>query len=162
MASKSLSLPTILLLSLLLCSALATPCDQPKTKPAPSVPKKKPAIPKIIRPPAASSPAVQSSYCPKDTLKLGVCADILGIGSTVIGSPVSNNCCALLSGLTDVEAAACLCTAIKANVLGINLNIPVSISLLISSCQKTLPDGYQCKWSKFGFCLMGFLVLVVI
>lgn len=144
MASKFLSLSTILIFSLLLCSALAAPCDQPKTKPAPAVPKRKPAIPKIIRPPSESSPAAQSSYCPKDTVKFGVCTDILGIGS-VIGSPVSKKCCALLSGLTNDEAAACLCTAIKANVVGINLDVPVSLSLLISSCKKTVPTGYQCK-----------------
>ncbi|XP_023002543.1 pEARLI1-like lipid transfer protein 1 [Cucurbita maxima] len=142
MASKSLS-STILLLSLLLCLSLsaASPCNQPKIKPSPA--KKKPAIPKIIRPPS-SSPAVQTAYCPKDTVKFSVCTNILGIGS-LIGSPVSSKCCGLLTGLTNLEAAACLCTAIKANVLGINLDVPVSFSLLVSSCKKSVPAGYRCK-----------------
>ncbi|KAJ8751818.1 hypothetical protein K2173_026011 [Erythroxylum novogranatense] len=85
------------------------------------------------------------SKCPKDTLKLGVCADLLGLVTIVVGSPPSSKCCALLEGLADVEAALCLCTAIKANVLGINLNVPVTLSLLLSACQKSIPPGFQCE-----------------
>jgi hypothetical protein len=44
-----------------------------------------------------------------------------------------------------LDAAVCLCTAIKANVLGINLNIPVSLSILLSACQKSVPSGFQCS-----------------
>ncbi|KAK7311232.1 hypothetical protein RJT34_09238 [Clitoria ternatea] len=91
------------------------------------------------------SPPTPSGKCPKDTLKLGVCADILGLVNVVVGSPVTSNCCALLQGLADLEAALCLCTAIKANVLGINLNIPVTLSLLLSACQKDVPSGFQCS-----------------
>jgi hypothetical protein len=83
--------------------------------------------------------------CPKDALKLGVCANLLGLIPISIGSPPSSKCCALLAGLADLEAALCLCTAIKANVLGINLNVPVALSLLISACQKSVPPGFQCK-----------------
>ncbi|XVE97409.1 hypothetical protein REPUB_Repub03eG0016700 [Reevesia pubescens] len=83
--------------------------------------------------------------CPKDTLKLGVCAGLLGLVNIVVGTPPSSKCCALLSGLADLEAALCLCTAIKANVLGINLNIPVTLSLLLSACQKELPPGFKCE-----------------
>ncbi|XVF35615.1 hypothetical protein REPUB_Repub18cG0161200 [Reevesia pubescens] len=82
--------------------------------------------------------------CPKDTLKLGVCADLLGLVNVVVGTPPSSKCCALLSGLADLEAALCLCTAIKANILGINLNIPITLSLLLSACQKELPSGFKC------------------
>ncbi|GKG20128.1 14 kDa proline-rich protein DC2.15-like protein [Tanacetum coccineum] len=84
-------------------------------------------------------------FCPRDTLKLGVCADVLGLVNVVVGTPESSKCCALLEGLVDLEAAVCLCTAIKANVLGINLNIPLSLSLLLSACQKTVPTGFKCE-----------------
>ncbi|KAL1559727.1 Lipid transfer protein EARLI 1 [Salvia divinorum] len=47
-------------------------------------------------------------------------------------------------GLADLEAAVCLCTALKANVLGINLNVPVSLSLLVNYCGKKVPSGFQC------------------
>lgn len=94
--------------------------------------------------PAATPPSSQSS-CPKDTLKLGVCADLLGLVNIVIGDPPSgSSCCALIKGLADLEAAICLCTALKANVLGINLNVPIALSLILSACQKTVPSDFQC------------------
>ncbi|CAK8569997.1 unnamed protein product [Lathyrus sativus] len=95
--------------------------------------------------PKASPPPSKSQKCPKDTLKLGVCADVLGLVNVVIGTPASSKCCALIQGLADLEAALCLCTAIKANVLGINLNVPVTLSLLLSACQKSVPSGFQCS-----------------
>uniref|UniRef100_M8BAC6 14 kDa proline-rich protein n=1 Tax=Aegilops tauschii TaxID=37682 RepID=M8BAC6_AEGTA len=55
-----------------------------------------------------------------------------------------DKCCSLLGGLADLEAAVCLCTALKANVLGIVLNIPVKLSLLLNYCGKTAPKGFQC------------------
>ncbi|KAJ9167723.1 hypothetical protein P3X46_019327 [Hevea brasiliensis] len=118
MASKKL-LACILVLSLLLSSEFSNGCDPCKPKP--------------------------KETCPRDALKLGVCADLLGLVNVVVGGPPSGNkCCALLAGLADLEAALCLCTAIKANVLGINLNVPVTLSLLISACAKSIPPGFQC------------------
>jgi hypothetical protein len=38
----------------------------------------------------------------------------------------------------------CLCTAIKANVLGLNLNIPVNLSLVLNFCGKGVPTGFKC------------------
>ncbi|QHN87855.1 14 kDa proline-rich protein [Arachis hypogaea] len=92
----------------------------------------------------APTPPPPKAKCPKDTLKLGVCADVLGLGNVVVGSPVSSKCCALLDGLVDLEAALCLCTAIKANVLGNNLDVPVALSWILSACQKSIPPGFQC------------------
>ncbi|KAL8462332.1 hypothetical protein ACS0TY_032582 [Phlomoides rotata] len=83
--------------------------------------------------------------CPKDTLKLGVCANLLNdLVHLVVGTPPKTPCCTLIGGLVDLEAALCLCTAIKANVLGINLNVPVSLSLLLNYCGKKVPSGFQC------------------
>ncbi|KAJ9555149.1 hypothetical protein OSB04_009763 [Centaurea solstitialis] len=93
--------------------------------------------------PPKSPPANPS--CPRDTLKLGVCADVLGLVNVVVGTPESSKCCALLEGLVDLEVALCLCTAIKANVLGINLNVPITLSLLLSACGKTVPPGFKCE-----------------
>ncbi|XP_040987520.1 14 kDa proline-rich protein DC2.15-like [Juglans microcarpa x Juglans regia] len=89
------------------------------------------------------TPAKQS--CPIDALKLGVCAKLLnGTVGAVVGTPPDTPCCSLLGGLLDLEAAVCLCTAIKANILGINLNVPVSLSLLVNTCGKKLPSGFKC------------------
>ncbi|XP_022154816.1 14 kDa proline-rich protein DC2.15-like [Momordica charantia] len=87
----------------------------------------------------------QGKKCPKNTLKLGVCAKLLGgLVDVTIGHPPVTPCCSLINGLADLEAAVCLCTAIKANVLGNNLNIPLSLSLLLNVCNKNLPNGFQC------------------
>ncbi|XP_057721512.1 14 kDa proline-rich protein DC2.15-like [Arachis stenosperma] len=84
--------------------------------------------------------------CPRDALKLGVCANVLnGLLNVTLGQPPVTPCCSLLNGLVDLEAAACLCTALKANVLGINLNLPISLSLLLNVCSKKVPHGFQCN-----------------
>ncbi|KAL4567685.1 hypothetical protein LXL04_023277 [Taraxacum kok-saghyz] len=83
--------------------------------------------------------------CPRDTLQLGVCASLLGgLVSLEVGSPPVKPCCSHIQGLVDLEAAVCLCTAIKANVLGIDLNVPLSLSLLLNACGNQVPSGYQC------------------
>ncbi|CAN4127563.1 unnamed protein product [Withania somnifera] len=84
--------------------------------------------------------------CPKDTLTLKVCANLLNdLVHLVIGSsPAKTECCSLIQGLADLDAAVCLCTAIKANVLGINLNVPLSLSLLLNNCGKYAPKNFQC------------------
>ncbi|CAH1452773.1 unnamed protein product [Lactuca virosa] len=84
--------------------------------------------------------------CPRDALKLGVCANLLGgLVKVELGSPPVKPCCSLIQGLADLEAAVCLCTAIKANVLGINLNVPVSLSLLVNVCGGEVPNGFLCS-----------------
>uniref|UniRef100_A0A2N9FSI4 Bifunctional inhibitor/plant lipid transfer protein/seed storage helical domain-containing protein n=1 Tax=Fagus sylvatica TaxID=28930 RepID=A0A2N9FSI4_FAGSY len=123
MASNKLS-AAILVISLLFFSTLSSACNTCGRFLTPSPP-----------PPAS---------CPRDTLKLGVCADLLGLINLQLGSPLSSQCCALISGLADLEAALCLCTTIKANVLGINLNVPITLSLILSACQKSVPAGFKC------------------
>ncbi|KAM7525597.1 hypothetical protein LguiA_015499 [Lonicera macranthoides] len=91
------------------------------------------------------TPSPSKGHCPRDALKLGVCAEILnGTIGAVVGTPPDTPCCTLLAGLVDLEAAICLCTALKANILGINLNLPISLSLLINTCGKKLPSDFQC------------------
>ncbi|KAJ6701065.1 protein 14 KDA PROLINE-RICH PROTEIN DC2.15 [Salix koriyanagi] len=132
MASKStVSLALFLAVNLLFFSLVTAKKSCP-----PPPPKSKPP------PPSSSS---SGGKCPKDALKLGVCADLLGsLLNVTIGTPPVTPCCSVIEGLLDLEAAVCLCTAIKANVLGINLNIPLSLSLLLNVCGKTVPKGFQC------------------
>ncbi|OAY60008.1 14 kDa proline-rich protein DC2.15 [Manihot esculenta] len=80
-----------------------------------------------------------AATCPVDALKFKVCANVLGL----IKIPPEAPCCSLIANLVDLEAALCLCTAIKANVLGINLNIPVDLSLVLNKCGKKVPEGFQ-------------------
>ncbi|CAI0432426.1 unnamed protein product [Linum tenue] len=111
-----------------MASACGGGCPNPKPTPTPTTPS-----------------TGGSGKCPIDALKLGVCADVLAnLLNLKLGSPPVQPCCSLINGLVDVEAAVCLCTAIKANILGINLNVPVSLSLLLNACNQKLPSGFQC------------------
>jgi hypothetical protein len=95
--------------------------------------------------PTPSTPTPASfGKCPRDALKLGVCANVLGLIKAKVGVPPTEPCCRLLEGLVDLEAAVCLCTAIKGEVLGIKLNLPVDLSLILNHCGKTVPTGFKC------------------
>ncbi|KMZ72743.1 Lipid transfer protein [Zostera marina] len=95
--------------------------------------------------PTPGSSSSSGAKCPKDALKFGVCADVLhGLIHAKAGAPLNTPCCPLIEGLVDLEAAVCLCTAIKANVLGLHLNLPISLSLLLNYCGKSVPSGFQC------------------
>ncbi|KAJ4839980.1 hypothetical protein Tsubulata_033155 [Turnera subulata] len=104
--------------------------------------------PKVPLPNPKPNPVPSSNTgksCPRDALKLGVCAKLLnGAVGAEVGNPPDHPCCSVLQGLLDLEAAVCLCTAIKANILGININIPISLSLLINTCGKKLPSDFIC------------------
>ncbi|KAL1818613.1 hypothetical protein ACET3Z_013482 [Daucus carota] len=103
---------------------------------------------KLPCPPSSSgkSPVPKpEAKCPKDTLKFGVCGDWLGLVHETIGAKPSAECCALIKGLANVEAAVCLCTVIKAHVVElVKLEVPVALSLLLNSCGKKVPDGFVC------------------
>ncbi|PIA53664.1 hypothetical protein AQUCO_00900324v1 [Aquilegia coerulea] len=144
MASKQSPSSAVFFLTLnILFFALVTAdgdCSHPPT-PAPKLIKPTyPTQPRSIPTPAAYG------KCPKDALKLGVCANLLGgLVSVQVGTPPDHPCCSLIRGLVDLEAAVCLCTAIKAKVLNVvNLNVPLSVSLLLNTCGKKAPSGFQC------------------
>ncbi|CAM0956240.1 unnamed protein product [Alopecurus aequalis] len=83
--------------------------------------------------------------CPTDALKLHVCANVLDLIKAKVGvPPLNDRCCPLLNGLVDLDAAVCLCTAIKADVLGIHLNLPIHLSLILNFCGKGVPTGFMC------------------
>ncbi|RLM75161.1 14 kDa proline-rich protein DC2.15-like [Panicum miliaceum] len=98
-------------------------------------------------PPSTSTPTPTPALfgkCPRDALKLGVCANVLGLIKAKVAVQPTEPCCPLLEGLVDLEAALCLCTAIKGNILGINLNLPIDLSLILNHCGKTVPTGFKC------------------
>ncbi|XP_010422379.1 PREDICTED: putative lipid-binding protein AIR1 [Camelina sativa] len=85
-----------------------------------------------------------SAACPKDSLQLGVCANVLKLVDLSLGNPPVKPCCSLIQGLADLEAAVCLCTLLKVNILGINLNLPIDLSVLLNICGKKAPTNFQC------------------
>ncbi|CAN0839493.1 pEARLI1-like lipid transfer protein 2 [Linum grandiflorum] len=172
MASKSNSILALFLaLNLLFFSTVyahcgggcPTPNPNPKPTPAPANPNPNPTptpanpnptptptnpnpTPTPTNPNPTPTPSAPSGKCTIDTLKLGVCGDVLSnLLNIRIGSTPVQPCCSLLNGLADLDAAVCLCTAIKANILGLNLNLPISLSLLLNACDKNAPSGFQCS-----------------
>ncbi|KAF7051399.1 hypothetical protein CFC21_059642, partial [Triticum aestivum] len=108
-----------------------------------------PTPPIVVPPPAIQVPTPPMTgggrgTCSINTLKLKACANVLNLLELNLGAPASENCCPLLGGLADLDAAICLCTAIKANVLGIKLNIPVDLVLLLNQCGKTCSADFTC------------------
>ncbi|CAN6300195.1 unnamed protein product [Urochloa humidicola] len=155
--SATAALAAVLALSQLLLLATGSaacggysPCPKPPPVPAPC-----PPTPRA----APSGGGGGAGRCPVNTLKLGACASLLGgllslelgqQGSTSSSPAASSStqqqpCCQLLGGLADLDAAVCLCTALRANVLGVvQLNLPVQLSVLVNSCGKKVPQGFQC------------------
>jgi hypothetical protein len=91
------------------------------------------------------SPPPPPSTCSIDTLKLKVCANVLNLLKLNLPVPENEECCPLLSGLANLDASVCLCTAIKAEILGIKLNVLADFTLLLNQCRKTCPDNYTCS-----------------
>ncbi|XP_030452630.1 14 kDa proline-rich protein DC2.15-like [Syzygium oleosum] len=133
----------IFILSLLLLATISNAC---RTCMLPSPPPPKPPCPPPPPPPKPPCPPPPAAACPKDTWKLGVCRDLLGgVMGGIIGTPTSSPCCALLKGWANLEVVECLCAAIKANWLGMHLNISIAWSTIISTCGTSVPPGYKCE-----------------
>uniref|UniRef100_A0A175YLP8 Hydrophobic seed protein domain-containing protein n=1 Tax=Daucus carota subsp. sativus TaxID=79200 RepID=A0A175YLP8_DAUCS len=80
-----------------------------------------------------------------DGLRLGLCADVIGMLEVVSGSPPMMPCCSLLLGLVDLEAALCLCTVMKGNILGANFNVHIKHTMLLNNCGRKIPIGFICS-----------------
>uniref|UniRef100_A0ACD5WGB9 Uncharacterized protein n=2 Tax=Avena sativa TaxID=4498 RepID=A0ACD5WGB9_AVESA len=98
--------------------------------------------PPIVPPPVVPTPS--TGQCSIGMLKLKVCANVLNLLKLKLGVPATEECCPLLSGLADLDAAVCLCTAIKADVLGVHLDVPVDLTLLLNQCGRTCPEDFTC------------------
>jgi len=91
-----------------------------------------------------SPPTTTPETCPIDALKLGLCLDVLGgLVHIGLGDPLKNVCCPVLQGLLELEAAICLCTAIRLKLLNLTIYIPLALSVL-ATCGKTPPPGFTC------------------
>ncbi|CAN1174584.1 14 kDa proline-rich protein DC2.15 [Linum perenne] len=86
--------------------------------------------------------------CPYDITRLSVCTDLLGYLLRIrIGTaPPSGPCCSLITGVADLDAAVCVCAALKANVLGAVLNLNVAVTLLLNQCGRPVPSGFTCAY----------------
>ncbi|CAO2036458.1 unnamed protein product [Urochloa humidicola] len=145
MAKNSHRIVALLLVAATLFAHLAPAAACP-TCPTPTPPPPPPKTPPVVPcPPPPSTPSSPTGKCPLNTLKLLACVDALnGLVHAVVGAKASEKCCPLLSGVADLDAALCLCTAIKAKALGINLVLPIAIEVLVNECHKNVPASFQC------------------
>nr|XP_034594274.1 putative lipid-binding protein AIR1 [Setaria viridis] len=87
--------------------------------------------------------ASDAATCPRDAVQLGACAKALvGLVDVKVGDPPVLPCCPLVAGIVDAEAAACLCTVIKGNTLGVHLDLPVDPSIVFNNCGR--PGPFKC------------------
>ena len=138
MASRAAIFVTLsLLLSAVTTHGCGPYCQSPVVVPTPPV----------VFPPTYHGGGAHGhdGQCSIDALKLRVCVNVLGgLLGLKVGVPARDECCPLLQGLVDLDAAVCLCTAVRANVLGIHLNVPVDIRILLNHCGKTCPSEFTC------------------
>ncbi|KAL4398271.1 hypothetical protein HN51_002880 [Arachis hypogaea] len=71
--------------------------------------------------------------CPIDTRQLAACAPVLATGPK--GKP-QQPCCHFLAPLVKIDALLCVCIALKDNVLGSNLDIPLSVRIILKNCRQ--------------------------
>ncbi|KAI7730879.1 hypothetical protein M8C21_006904 [Ambrosia artemisiifolia] len=96
----------------------------------------------------SSDPAPNQPACPRGGFNIGGCAGVLSnvLGGISVGTPPTEPCCSIFFGLANLEAAVCLCTAVKTTFLGVNLDLLPSLSLVLNNCGKAAPSGFE--WGK--------------
>ncbi|KAF8688709.1 hypothetical protein HU200_042186 [Digitaria exilis] len=83
----------------------------------------------VVHSSAVPTPPSGSGSCPIDALKLNVCANVLNL--LKLNLPVGNDqCCPLLQA--------------RPNILGINVNADIDVSILLNHCGKTCPADFTC------------------
>ncbi|KAK8662036.1 hypothetical protein V6N13_091624 [Hibiscus sabdariffa] len=87
----------------------------------------------------------QSGTCNPLNLGVCVCLNVLSLVDVEVGNVPTKQCCSLIEGLVDLEAAVCLCSAVRANVLGININLPISLNLFLNNCGRRVTTEYICN-----------------
>lgn len=146
-----ITLPPIVKPPIQLPPVTLPPIKPPVTLPPVTVPPV--TVPPVTVPPVTNPPSRKpcppgkpsQPTCPIDTLKLGACVDLLGgLVHIGLGDPVVNQCCPILQGLAELEAAVCLCTTLKLKLLNLNVYVPIALQLLVT-CGKTPPSGYTCS-----------------
>ncbi|CAN0842133.1 Putative lipid-binding protein AIR1B [Linum grandiflorum] len=94
-----------------------------------------------------SATKVTATTC--NPANLTVCVDLLGhLLNIRINKPASEPCCSLFNGVVDLDAAVCVCLALKNNLLaalGLPLiNLTPTVSVLLNGCGRSAPLGYTC------------------
>ncbi|XP_003572056.1 pEARLI1-like lipid transfer protein 3 [Brachypodium distachyon] len=96
-------------------------------------------------PPTSGGGGSSNGTCPVNTLRLAVCASVLNLLRLNVGVPPEDElCCPRLGALVDLDAAVCLCLAIRASILGVVVNVNADIGRLLTFCGKD-GGGFVCS-----------------
>ncbi|KAK6926384.1 Hydrophobic seed protein domain [Dillenia turbinata] len=141
-SETSVSIALFLILNLLFFSTVSSTdvkvCSEDTSCPHPPKPKPVPVPP--VSPPPHPDPVT----CATDVLRLAVCKTLLNeLKNGSVPAPLSTPCCSVLEPMVDMEAAICLCTAIKANILGVIFDWQTSFTMILGACGKVV--SYTCK-----------------
>nr|XP_007138536.1 hypothetical protein PHAVU_009G217300g [Phaseolus vulgaris]ESW10530.1 hypothetical protein PHAVU_009G217300g [Phaseolus vulgaris] len=71
------------------------------------------------------------SMVTSQTCRAALSACLLNLVNVIVGLPPpisSSRCCNILQGL-GARASACLCNSLRASILGINLNLPLTLAV---------------------------------
>ncbi|KAJ7010907.1 hypothetical protein NC653_001376 [Populus alba x Populus x berolinensis] len=123
------------------------PPPPPKVKSPPPSPPMSPPPPPMFKspPPHPPPPSLPKGTCPRDTLKLQACANVLNLLKIFVGEKERAKCCSLIDGLVDLDAAVCLCTRVKVDLSGlIKLDVPVAVELLLNECDRKVAKDFKC------------------
>ncbi|XP_058742362.1 lipid transfer protein EARLI 1-like [Vicia villosa] len=92
----------------------------------------------------AQAPTVSPPSPPPKCPPLQACVALLPfLGKIGVGIQQAQPCCSIIGGLVEADAVACVCEVVKANVVGININIPVKEVLKV--CEQNVPSFSQCS-----------------
>ncbi|KAG6788477.1 hypothetical protein POTOM_004544 [Populus tomentosa] len=116
-----------------------------KSPPPPIVKSLPPPPPPMFKSPPPSPLSLPKGTCPRDTLKLQACANVVNLLKIFVGEKEKAKCCSLIDGLVDLDAAVCLCTRIKVDLSGlIKLDVPVAVELLLNECDRKVAKDFKC------------------
>ena len=75
-------------------------------------------------------------------------ADVLVLLKLKINVPQNQQCCPLLGNLVNLDLAACLCAAIRLSVIGIPVNLPLDVPLVLNYCGRNASavPGSNCSF----------------
>ncbi|KAL4026998.1 putative lipid-binding protein AIR1B [Cucumis melo var. makuwa] len=87
-----------------------------------------------------------SNFCPKTIIQIASCAAQLNLFNLFPSFFPPIPCCLLIERLPDPEGVACLCNAIKSNVVNISIrNRPMTPNRILNACRRNnAANGSQC------------------
>ncbi|KAL0550378.1 hypothetical protein IC582_014887 [Cucumis melo] len=102
--------------------------------------------PNPVQPPSPTPPTNNGATCPRNTLNIAACANVLNLVSLLNNQPNQSYppCCSLIQGLADLEARVCLCTALRLKVGSlVSLIVPINLNLIVNNCDRKLKSPYN-------------------